>query len=231
MRKVLPIAGSMALLAMALFGVAHGDGIQFQHGPFFLYPVVNQTATPKAVLSGETGTIFTNAGASAGVTFNLPAVQPGLCYTFHIHSPQAITIVPNGTDGIHIDWSSLAGGASISSNVSGETVTLCGGNSHWHSVSHTGTVFGKPTKSMPDNTATPIFSVSLPTEDSGCTVHTSFTFVATNGTGCGPGCDSQTVGAVSTTATASVNFDNILSVTGTFSFRILNDSCGSITVL
>lgn len=118
---------------------------------------------------------------------------------------------------------------------------------------------------MGDNATVPLFTVSIPTEDTGCSVHASFTYTVTNatntvshsgiiiftfvnqngtvtgnatdsgesvvGTGCGLGCDSWSVTAVGTLATANAAFNNTLSQTGSLAYRILNDSCPTTTFL
>lgn len=224
------------------------------------------TASPRSVTAAESGTTFTNEGAGGAVVFNLPTAAVGLCYRFHVHSAQTVTITAGGGDSFHIDYQMLAGGSSVSSNVSGESIQICGSSAHWHTIAHSGTTFGRPSKSLPDNSATDIFSVVLPTSNTGCTVHTSFTYTVTNGTtqaqthsgiyiwafvnqngtvsgaatdsgeavvgtGCGAGCDSASVGIAGTTATARWTFNNTFSVNGLVSYTILNNSCGTITVI
>lgn len=54
---------------------------------------------------------------------------------------------------------------------------------------------------------------------------------AVNGTGCGAGCDAFTVTVVGTVATAKMNFNNTLSVTGAVQLGLVNNTCASLTVI
>jgi hypothetical protein len=118
---------------------------------------------------------------------------------------------------------------------------------------------------LADNILTPVWTVSLPTSNTACSVHFSFTYTATgggntvshsgiyvialtnnagtvtgttadaaevvNGTGCAAGCDSVSISAVSTTATFNATFNNTLSVTGNLTYKVINNSCGPLTLL
>jgi hypothetical protein len=116
---------------------------------------------------------------------------------------------------------------------------------------------------LADNTLTTVWSVALPTSNTACSVHMSFSYTATgggntvshagiaiaaltnnagtvsgtvtdsgsavNGTGCVAGCDTWAISAVGTTATLNATFNNTLSVTGGLTYRVLNNSCGTLT--
>lgn len=231
----------------------------------FLWSPVGAVTTTRQLTADESGTIITNAGDTDGATVTLPAAQAGLCFDFTVAAAATLTITAGSGDTIRVRHNVTAAAGSITSNVIGEGIRLCAVDAdQWIAVIHTGTVFGKKVISAGDDAVVPIFSVTLPTADTGCAVHTSFTYIVTNGTdtqshagifiwafvnddgtvtgegadsgevfigiGCGASCESVSVTVVSTTATANVRFNNTLSATGSFTFAVLNDSCGTITV-
>lgn len=51
-----------------------------------------QAASPYTVTFADMGTLFTNAGATGAVTFNLPTAQQGLWYRFAVIANQTITV-------------------------------------------------------------------------------------------------------------------------------------------
>jgi hypothetical protein len=61
--------------------------------------------SPVTVTAGQTGTVFTNEGASATVIFNLPAsagcVAGKTTFTFFAIENQVITVTPDGTDHLY----------------------------------------------------------------------------------------------------------------------------------
>lgn len=54
--------------------------------------VVAKDAAAVSVAAADSGTIFTNGGASGSITFTLPAVAAGLEYEFYAEDAQAITV-------------------------------------------------------------------------------------------------------------------------------------------
>jgi hypothetical protein len=54
------------------------------------------------VTVGESGSIFTNTGASGAVTFALPAAVAGLQYVFALGAAQELRVDPNGTETISL---------------------------------------------------------------------------------------------------------------------------------
>ena len=256
----------LILAFLLLPALASAQGTVVINGGLQAQAQIVINTTTKAITAVESGTVFTDVGDTDGTTFTLPTAAAGLCYTFVKDAAlPTMTITAAAGDVIRVRENVTAAAGSITSNVIGDTVRLCANDAdHWHGVDTVGTSWGKKSFSMGDAAVVPIFSVSLPTQDTGCAIHTSFTYTATNGTdtvshsgiyiwaftnddgtvtgsaadsgeiangtGCGAGCDTASVTAVSTTATANIAFNNTLSVTGAFSFTVLNDSCGSITV-
>lgn len=74
--------------------------------------IVTVTASSRAVTAAESGTTFTNNGASATVTLTLPAATVGLHYTALVRTAQALRFDPNGSEIIgHMTAGSADGGA------------------------------------------------------------------------------------------------------------------------
>lgn len=68
-------------------------------GMIYIPPIVAKTAA-YTVLATESGTIFTTRGATAAITFTLPAVTnlaPGTSYTFISVSAYGLAVASNGS--------------------------------------------------------------------------------------------------------------------------------------
>jgi hypothetical protein len=70
------------------------DGDGFMKDLAFKVKVTAKTAA-YTVLANDSGTIFTNYGATASVTFTLPTAASGLCYWFATGAGYAIVISAN----------------------------------------------------------------------------------------------------------------------------------------
>ncbi|MDQ3803668.1 MAG: hypothetical protein M3416_07545 [Acidobacteriota bacterium] len=93
------------------------------------------------VTAAETDTVFTNAGAGAGITFTLPAPSAGLQYTFVVAAAQSLTVVP-GTPAAEAinNAGTVDADDSVASSTAGHTVTLTAIDSAtWVVTSITGT--------------------------------------------------------------------------------------------
>lgn len=95
------------------------------------------------VTAAESGTLFTNAGASGTVVLALPAAVAGLHYRALVRASQALRFDPNGTDVIaHMTAGSADGGAGkyTGSSTLGAAIHLvCTADGRWDVVSVKGT--------------------------------------------------------------------------------------------
>ena len=116
--------------------------INFSCAPFTLETVVDvspKTSTPYTVLEAESGTLFTNEGATGVVQFDLPSAPAnGTWYMFHIYENEVVQIDPFGTDRIE-DNSGPANGKYIWADAKGEAITLVyNGANRWMVLSKYG---------------------------------------------------------------------------------------------
>ena len=97
-------------------------------------------ATSYTLLPSDSGTIFTNEGASALVTFTLPTALAGLRYSFIIQDVDGIQVDAATGDTIRIGASVSAGAGNINATTIGNTVTLVAINAtEWIALSREGT--------------------------------------------------------------------------------------------
>jgi hypothetical protein len=78
--------------------------------------ILDISSSPRVLTADESGRIFTNTGASGGITFTLPTAAKGLIYSFAKVVAQDIVI--DAADGDYIADSSASGNIS---NVADET--------------------------------------------------------------------------------------------------------------
>lgn len=94
------------------------------------------------VLANDSGSGFTNNGASGTITFALPAATVGLNYRFSVEVAQALRIDPNGTETISLPSTGVPGAAGkyLVADAIGETVHLvCAKAGSWRVFGYTGT--------------------------------------------------------------------------------------------
>ena len=78
-----------------------------------LVRVADCTAPTVNISADSDVTVFTNRGASAAVTFNLPPAKVGMQYTFVGMAAQNIVIDPNGTETISLAGTAQGPGVNI----------------------------------------------------------------------------------------------------------------------
>lgn len=94
------------------------------------------------VTAAESGTGFTNTGASGAIAFALPAATVGLNYYFRVSVAQELRIDPNGTETISLPSTGVPGAAGkyLTADAIGETVRLvCAVAGTWSVFGFTGT--------------------------------------------------------------------------------------------
>lgn len=101
--------------------------------------VVEVTKTSNyPVTSLDTGSIFTNEGASGGVLFTLPAGGDGLIFTFLCVTADTLSIDTDTTDIIYLGSSETGTTGNINTSDVGAAVTLVGVAGGWYARSYTG---------------------------------------------------------------------------------------------
>ena len=94
------------------------------------------------VTAGDSGRTFSTTGASATVTFAMPAAVPGLRYRFHVGAAQELRIDPNGSETCSLPSTGVPGAAGkyLTANAAGETVAIeCALAGTWSVFGFTGT--------------------------------------------------------------------------------------------
>lgn len=98
------------------------------------------SGTPNALSALESGTIFTNEGATAKVYHSLPTAAAGLVYTFVVQDTDGIRVVAATGDTIRINTSVSATAGYCEATAAGATVTLYAINAtEWIATSSLGT--------------------------------------------------------------------------------------------
>lgn len=107
---------------------------------------VHHLTAAKTLTIDQTGSIFTNLGASGSVTVSLPtnaAGIKGIEYQFIVMAAQAFVINPGAAGALYIAGAKQSDAATISADDEGECVTVVSdGNGDWavYGVSGTWTV-------------------------------------------------------------------------------------------
>ena len=104
---------------------------------FFIQPAQGEfvsahTLSPVTITAGQSGTVFTNTGATTSVTFNLPKARRGLTYTFITPALYVVTVTCQGGDYIK----------------TGSSVSTSGGNMYTNG----GQIYGAKLYAIDDNT-------------------------------------------------------------------------------
>jgi len=95
--------------------------------------------TTYAVQAYDSGTLFTNAGAAASVTFHLPSATVGLHYRWVVLEAQQIVIDAIGSDQIVFGINVSSPGGTCHANVKGYTLHMtCVATGVWWITSHIG---------------------------------------------------------------------------------------------
>lgn len=106
------------------------------------YGSVEAHTADDTLLSSESGTTHTNAGASGAVVLTLPAATVGLNFHFVVRAVQELRIDPNGTETISLPSTGApsAAGAYLTANAIGESLTIfCDTAGTWAVRNYTGT--------------------------------------------------------------------------------------------
>ena len=99
-----------------------------------------KATTPITVVKLDSGTVFTNEGASAKIVYNLPTAAAGLTYTFVVQDADGIQVVAASGDTIRIAASVSAAAGNIDSTTIGSTVVLVAINAtEWIAITSLGT--------------------------------------------------------------------------------------------
>lgn len=86
---------------------------------------VSHKTANHTVLASETGTYFTNLGATGAITFTLPAATVGLHYTFKVRATQQLRVDPNGSETLENTSSTeQSAGAYLWADAKGEFIHL-----------------------------------------------------------------------------------------------------------
>lgn len=95
-----------------------------------------------AVSANDSGSGFTNLGASGAIVFSLPAAVVGLHYYFSVEVAQELRIDPNGSETISLPSTGVPGAAGkyLTADAIGETVHLvCAKAGSWRAMGSHGT--------------------------------------------------------------------------------------------
>lgn len=106
------------------------------------YGAVEAHTADDTLLSSESGTTHTNAGASGAIVLTLPAATVGLTFRFVVRAAQELRIDPAGSETISLPSTGVpgAGGAYLTANAIGEAVELfCDTAGTWTAGFFTGT--------------------------------------------------------------------------------------------
>lgn len=104
-------------------------------------------AAAYTITKADNGKGFTNLGATAVVTLQLPAAEVGMTYYFHVADTDGIRIEPNGTETISLPSTGVPGAAGkwLTSATIGATVRLvCAIAGTWSVFGHTATWTAEP---------------------------------------------------------------------------------------
>lgn len=103
---------------------------------------VFEVTASRTVKTGESGSVFTNLGASGTIVFSLPAsAKKGTYYTFFVATAQAVQIEPGASNGIYYSTAKNGDGLYLQLSGIGSSVTLVADSNHdWIALSPIGTL-------------------------------------------------------------------------------------------
>lgn len=107
-------------------------------------PVAEAVTASRSLLARQSGSVWTNAGASGDVVFSLPTPVAGLRYEFIVAAAHKLSIVTNGDEVIVLNTSSTSPGITEYSLLHcsdvGAVVSLCAvTDTKWYVTSYVGT--------------------------------------------------------------------------------------------
>lgn len=104
--------------------------------------IVTAKTASFTVAANQSGTIFTNTGASGAITATLPAATVGLKFGFAVHVAQELRIDPDASEQLPTPATGApaTGGLYLTANADGETIFIeCTKAGQWSLVSVVGT--------------------------------------------------------------------------------------------
>jgi len=132
------------LTGASLIGLLAGVWNQFPEALFEknVRRVSHKTAN-YTVLDSESGTTFTNLGASGTITFTLPAAVVGLHYIFMVRATQQLRVDPNGSETLESTATPAVAGTAgqyINADAIGESIQIiCLEAGKWAVINFKGT--------------------------------------------------------------------------------------------
>lgn len=107
-------------------------------------PVAEAVTASRALLARQSGSTWSNSGASGDIVFSLPVPSPGLRYEFIVGAAHKLSIVTNGDEVIVLNTSSTSPGLTEYSLLHcsdvGAVVSLCAvTDTKWYVTSYVGT--------------------------------------------------------------------------------------------
>ncbi len=103
-------------------------------------PQTGGSGSPYSITTDDSGTVFTNEGATGEAYLNLPSAAAGLTYTFCVQDADGLRIVADTGDTIRLSSTVSASAGYAESTTIGSTVTLTAINStEWIGMSINGT--------------------------------------------------------------------------------------------
>jgi hypothetical protein len=103
--------------------------------------VFEVTGTTRTVRTGESGSTFTNLGATATQTYTLPtAAKKGIQFTFVVQADYAIRLEPGATNAFYHDAAKQSDGKYLELTRIGTSVTIQSDSAHdWVVIAPLGT--------------------------------------------------------------------------------------------
>lgn len=131
-------------IGIAMEAASDGDVISVLRLPNPKGAEATAVTADKTVTTAESGMTFTTVGATATVTFTLPAATTAAKqkYRFRVGAAQELRLDPDGTETIALPSTGVQGAAGkyLTANADGETVDIeCTKDGQWSVFGYTGT--------------------------------------------------------------------------------------------